>query len=419
MVNIKQFLLDNFIEKSKLKKNILLFIVISIGCFCTAFYYLGYDTVCITRTVELGDEVTASFFEKRGFGEISFVDEIETYEASNVGEFEIMIKKGFFTHICTLVVEDTIAPSASSVDIVISFLDSVTIEELFDDLDDVATVTYSFINEIDYSSYEKQEINISLIDESGNETIVTSFITITADTTAPIIDAPEKISVYVGGSISYLSQITITDDSDYELDIDNSKVNLNSVGTYEVLVTATDVLGNSSTQTINVIVEEEEIASSIEESDYEVIQNLADELLSELIDDSMSLTEKASAIYYWCRNSIKYTGSSDKTDWIKEAYDGLVYQSGDCFTYASTAKILLTQAGIPNLDIERTPTETTTYYSHYWNLVDVGNGWVHFDSTYRSDGTIIFLWDTETLLEYSDSHNYCHNFTASDYPTIN
>ena len=45
--------------------------------------------------------------------------------------------------------------------------------------------------------------------------------------------------------------------------------------------------------------------------------------------------------------------------------------------YASTAKELLTRAGIKNMDIVKAAVNP----SHYWNLVDVGDGWQHFDST--------------------------------------
>ena len=70
-------------------------------------------------------------------------------------------------------------------------------------------------------------------------------------------------------------------------------------------------------------------------------------------------------------------------------------RQGDCYVFACTAKVLLTRAGITNMDIEKIPAKTR----HYWNLVDIGDGWYHFDTTPRKDGTIFFMWDDAKLME--------------------
>ena len=70
---------------------------------------------------------------------------------------------------------------------------------------------------------------------------------------------------------------------------------------------------------------------------------------------------------------------------------------------------------ILNMDIEKIPAKTV----HYWNLVDIGDGWYHFDTTPRKDRPEIFMWTDEVLMEYSAKHNKSHNYDKSKYPEIN
>jgi hypothetical protein len=68
------------------------------------------------------------------------------------------------------------------------------------------------------------------------------------------------------------------------------------------------------------------------------------------------------------------------------------------------------------MDIERIPEGDSM---HYWNLIDIGDGWYHFDTTRRADGTTFFYWTDAQIKEYSDAHNGTHNYDRSKYPTIN
>ncbi len=80
-----------------------------------------------------------------------------------------------------------------------------------------------------------------------------------------------------------------------------------------------------------------------------------------------------------------------------------------------TAKCLLTRAGIKNMDIEKIPTPTTM---HYWNLIDIGEGWHHFDTCRRVDGSTFFYKTDAELMAYSNSHDGTHNYDRSRYPDI-
>ena len=54
----------------------------------------------------------------------------------------------------------------------------------------------------------------------------------------------------------------------------------------------------------------------------------------------------------------------------------------------------------------------------YWNLVDTGEGWYHFDATPRADKTIVFMWSENQLLA-DEAVRRSHVYDHSLFPTVN
>ena len=77
-------------------------------------------------------------------------------------------------------------------------------------------------------------------------------------------------------------------------------------------------------------------------------------------------------------------------------------------------KCLLTRAGITNMIISKIPGRTL----HWWNLVDIGEGWHHLDTTPRKDGSRFFYLTDAELMAYSDTHNGTHHYDREQYPKI-
>ena len=149
--------------------------------------------------------------------------------------------------------------------------------------------------------------------------------------------------------------------------------------------------------------------------DINEVYALADAVLEKILTPEMTPLEKAKAIYQYNIYNIAYINHSEKGNWVRAAYEGLADKKGDCYVYACTAKVLLDRAGIRNMDIIKIPTRR----SHYWNLVDLGEGWYHFDTTPRSDHPTIFMWTEAQLMEYSGRHYGSHNYDHSLYPEVN
>lgn len=147
----------------------------------------------------------------------------------------------------------------------------------------------------------------------------------------------------------------------------------------------------------------------------EDLSDLAEGVLEEIFTEDMSELDKVNAIYDYISGNMAYLNFSAKGSWTEAAQEGLRTLSGDCYVYACTAKLLLTEAGIPNMDISK----STSSGDHYWNLIDLGGGWYHFDATPRIDRPRIVLWNSKQLADYSLRHGNTHDYDPSLYPPIN
>lgn len=159
------------------------------------------------------------------------------------------------------------------------------------------------------------------------------------------------------------------------------------------------------------------IPSEEEKSEtHHTVDAMADKVLAQITNDQMSKTEKATAIYSWVRGNIRYVSTSEKEDWVKAAYNGFRKKSGDCYTYYAVALALLSRADIPSIEVVRLDGH------HWWNLIDCGEGWYHFDTTPRSSGGTFCLLTDAQLMDYSNKHVTrgmpygSHGFDTELYP---
>lgn len=182
-------------------------------------------------------------------------------------------------------------------------------------------------------------------------------------------------------------------DSKVELTVDTSKVNFRKTGNYTVTYIARDKAGNEAKAKATIGIK---VPGSLERE--------ADDVLRDIIKPSWSDTKKAKAIYSYIRGNLFYTGSSDKSDWEKEARRGLINGYGDCFTYYAVARALLTRAGIPNIEVTR----VKGHGRHWWNMAYVQGGFYHFDACPRRRGGKFCLVTDSQLKAYSRSYGNSH-----------
>ncbi len=241
------------------------------------------------------------------------------------------------------------------------------------------------------------------------------------DTEAPILVGVKNLEVYLGGTISYKNGVAVTDNADPKpkLEIDNSKVDLNTPGTYEVTYCATDASGNKAapiTVTVTVKVKPDNFV------DPEVVYAKADAILSQFIRDDMTNQEKVEAVYVWTRRSVHLTyGSAPKgfdhesADWLQTAYQFLNKEvsKGDCFYFFAVQKLLLQRLNIPTIDCEKIYDGDS---HHYWLLVSIdgGKSYYHFDNVWSNALCLVTDAELDAFSAVLDSNPF--NRDKTKYP---
>ncbi|MCI9239235.1 MAG: hypothetical protein HFH07_12790 [Dorea sp.] len=407
-------------KRRRRRKRLLIALSVRLACMCIALiavisiFRLLFFSSPVKRkvTVEAGKELDVKDFLKKEKTEGKFVTDISKISLDHVGEHEIILKVKGKERKSRLIVEDTKAPKGEPVSVVIDVDGELKAKELVENIQDATDVKCSFKKEPDLSKKGKISAVVILTDEGGNTTEVESDVKVIVDKEAPVIDGVAPLTGFIGEPISYKSSITVTDNCvrDIDVTVDNSKVDTKTEGTYDVFYTAVDRAGNKAEASTTITIKEKPKNYVAPEEALEE----ADEVLKEIITKGMTKKEKAKAIYDWVRANVAYVNKSDKDSWTNGAHQGFTQNSGDCFVFFATAKALLTQAEIPNLDVVKSD---TSHSSHYWSLIDCGDGWYHFDTTPRTGGDDDFFMKTdEQILKYSKAHKNSHIFDQSLYP---
>ena len=225
------------------------------------------------------------------------------------------------------------------------------------------------------------DITFRVEDASGNRTKeLHSILTVIEDTTPPVFKTVPELSAYVGEAIAYRKGLVVTDNCGGEVDIqvDASSVDPATPGDYEVRFTATDQSGNVSWAATTIHIYENQVTE-------EQLNTMIDAVIARIITPNMDKEAQLRAVYRYVYDHIAYTSDSDKSDWIRAAYDGLfVAGSGDCYNYFAAAIAFCRRLGIDYREIERTPGATDG--THFWIMVNIGTDsaprWYHFDCTH-------------------------------------
>ena len=288
------------------------------------------------------------------------------------------------------------------------------------DLSGIATVEYqdgvpSFDKTGDYL------VSVVVTDWYNNSTVIDVPFHVINDETGPVIRGVHDLECNGNpDEVDFYNGITVSDDYDEfpVMTVDDSQVNYEENGTYEVLYKAADFVGNVTVVKAEITItlpEEEEESDSGEggggDGGYYGNSSgdpysLASNIMSGLWRGSD--VETARAIFNWVHSHIYYQTVYGSQTYESAAYRGFSRRNGDCYVYYCCAKMLLDIAGIPNMMVKRYPVVTN---GHYWNLVYLNGEWYHCDATvFRYHPGIFFMCTDD---EISDSH---HQFNGSLYP---
>ena len=288
------------------------------------------------------------------------------------------------------------------------------VEDFIDNIYDLTDVSARFLVEPDYSREGTQDIIIRFTDEAGNFTDRTASLEVYNDVTAPWIYGDDIEYVYIGDAVSYKSFVAVEDDFDdnCQLDIDNSQVDLNEPGYYEVIYTATDSAGNSRQKVTGIVVMEPDT------DEYYLMKanELCDKIIDQIIKPGMDDLHKVWAVYEYVR-SIPYQLTEYTRNYIREGYKMLKNYSGDCYGSYASVRLLLDRLEIDNIPIQT----DENFTRHFWNMVslDGGSTWYHVDATNWTEWEykpVMCMISDAKLNEISGRHGGTHIHIEYDYP---
>ena len=322
------------------------------------------DALNLQAFVNVSDEIPGLYSET----------DLKAIDFSRAGTYSIWLRLGNSISEAKLDIVDTTPPAATPVEVEAWIGDDFDPMDFVTDVLDDSEVTAAFSNEPGFvPNFEKtgrQNVKIILTDASGNSAEFVTVLTLRRDTEPPEITGDIHKKVFVGDSVAYRAGVTVTDNRDMnvQLSVDSSTVNVYVPGRYAVIYSATDRAGNSTAVTGSVTVYTVEA---------ERVYELADEVLAQIISEDMTLEQKAREIFDWVRRNVGYVNVGESDGVMFGAYRALTKRAGDCYTFFAISQMLLERAGVPSIPVER----VGGYSRHYWQLIDVGTGWHHYDAT--------------------------------------
>ena len=381
---------------------------------------LGNPAVVERYTMEAGSGIEPSvFLKKQTDKEVRFVTDLSKLNLKIPGEHTVEISVGGKTYTSILAVQDTVAPTAQPVNTVTKPGVLPKAEDLVTNIVDAGPVTVIYHTMPNITDEGESIVLIRLTDAAGNSSVVQVPFVVFLDETPPVITGAVNREIFIGDTISYKEGITVTDNKTATpiLTVDNSAVKPQTPGIYPVIYTARDASGNETSVTVYFTLRQRPSGYVEPELAYQY----ARPVINKIIKDGMTKPQMAAAIYNWVKQNISWYDHSDKSHgWPSGAVAGFERRKGDCFTYYAVTKALLDVAGIPNLDVVKVVTPETSQSSHYWSLVDVGNGWYHMDCTPRANAyqDSFFLYTDAEMLAYSrkPANKNCFNFDLDAYP---
>lgn len=285
------------------------------------------------------------------------------------GSYAVTLKCGKYEQPAFVRIKDTAPPDADVKNCRTLKGRPIPADDFVYNITDISPVKVKYKTLPDFSAGGVQTAYIILEDAYGNTREYTAELTVETDNTPPVISGELDKRVIVGGTVSYRAGVSVKDDhdEDVQLEIDVKDVNLKLPGTYKIVYWAVDSSGNKSEVTGSL---------SVYEIDMDYVNGMADGILAKIITKNMDPRAKARAIYDFVAGKMRYSATNAAQEIAQRAYDAFGRGVGDCYTYMAAARVLLTRAGIENKTVKRIPEAQTP---HFWNLVNTGDGWYHFD----------------------------------------
>lgn len=323
---------------------------------------LTIDWLNYNITLELGNQLTKEDILMRPEEDASLVSkaELERINKASVGEYTITLTNNGKEYVINIKIQDTTAPELELKDVTIYDDEKVDKSKFIVSAKDASgKVETTLLTEIDYKKIGTQVIKIEAKDQYENKIEKEANLTIKKDTEGPVFSGLKEMTVAKNSSVNYNSGVKAVDakEGNCEFTVDTSKVNIGVAGTYYATYTSKDSKGNTTTARRKITVKHNQ----------EDTNNKFNEFYNTYLAGKDAL-----GIVSTIRNEISYNSSWGEDDPV---WYGLTNRKGNCYVHVLLVQKALNKAGITNQVVK------TIDGTHYWNLVNIGGVWRHYDST--------------------------------------
>lgn len=229
----------------KMMKNLTLFLFIISFPFLLVYFLLSFR-INQEVFIEYGDHLSWSSILRKA-DNLNWQSNTEFSDVYNIGEYEINISYLFFHYPITIYVKDTTPPKVELQN-VSKYLDEdmPKAEEFINYIDDKSEYNVS-ISDIKKEA-GKQDITIKVTDQYGNETTKSTVLTLLEYKGKPHFEGLKDLETEYGLVPNLKENVYAYDDrfGNLPFEIDASKVNYHKEGTYEIIYSATNPLGDTT-----------------------------------------------------------------------------------------------------------------------------------------------------------------------------
>lgn len=399
---------------------------------------IHYVWIVPEYTLEIGQKITMEDLltcEERNDAILTqeWIDEIN---AGPLGTYTFESCFGEYRQVCTVTVQDTLAPELDAADLSVYLGDAVEADDFIKSIKDGSGFYEITTSQIpDTSVVGTHSITIQATDNSGNSVSQTVQLEVIEDHEAPVFSGISSMQIELGDDPSFRSGVRATDNHDGSVDfsVDASSVNLEVLGTYRVVYSAVDGAGNRATATRSVTVNPdstppkfsglsdmtveknsspdfvdgvtatdrrdgevavtynvdnidlstagtyyitytaEDSSGNIATARRKIVVNIDSSDVAVLVSQVASgLSSNPEAIRDYVRNTISYN-----SNWGGDypVWYGFTTKTGNCYVHALCFQALLKAKGYETMLI------WCEDKSHYWNMVKINGEWKHMDST--------------------------------------
>lgn len=323
---------------------------------------LTIDWLNYNVKLELGETLTKQHILMRPEEDAKLVSktELERINKSPIGDYTMTLINNAKEYVINIKVQDTTPPELELKDVIIYDDEKVEKSKFIVSAKDASgKVETTMLTQIDYKNIGNQVITIQAKDESGNAIQKQANLTIKKDVEGPVFSGLKEMTVAKKSNINYKNGVKAVDkkEGNCEFTVDSSKVNVGVAGTYYATYISKDSKGNTTTAKRKITVKHNQ----------EDTNNKFNEFYSKYLAG-----KDAYGIVYTIRKEISYNSSWGDDDPI---WYGLTNKKGNCYVHVLLVQKALNKAGITNQVVK------TIDGTHYWNLINVGGVWRHYDST--------------------------------------